>query len=185
VNSWEDDLVLMPDATVVVILDTSVPTPPLDEGTMKRLCVLSDAATLLNAPVFRARYRNKTGGVTRLANLLPSASVMHDFDARTADWSSTWLGQCIAETGRTHMVICGMWLEEAITLAALRTLSVGYDIYVPVDATYAHDPVLAPFAHMRLVQAGAVPTSAAQVIREWAALSNSEAIADSLLASLT
>jgi nicotinamidase-related amidase len=106
------------------------------------------------------------------------------FDPTPADWPSSPLGAALAATGRNQVVVLGVWLEEAVTWLALNCLSVGLDTYVPVDATPAIDAANEPAARARLTQAGAVPTSTAQIIREWAALHVNSRTASAILGTL-
>lgn len=82
-------------------------------------------------------------------------------------WAETPLGLALAKTSRTSLLICGYWLDECITFTALNALGEGYDIYVVTDASPPLDVDQRHIAILRLVQAGVVPTTARQVVREW------------------
>ena len=83
-------------------------------------------------------------------------------------WAETPLGLALARGSRTSLLICGYWLDECITFTALNALSEGYDIYLVTDASPPLDVDQRHIAILRLVQAGIVPTTARQVVREWA-----------------
>jgi nicotinamidase-related amidase len=78
-------------------------------------------------------------------------------------------GRALAQTGRSSVLLCGHWLEEYITFAAIKALSEGYDAYILADASPTRDGNAREMALLRLVQAGVVPMTTRQVIREWAA----------------
>lgn len=82
------------------------------------------------------------------------------------------------------LLICGYWLDECITFTALNALGEGYDIYLVTDASPTLDVADRHTAIMRLVQAGVVPTTTRQAIREWAAEIPDAAQRDRLLALL-
>ncbi len=67
------------------------------------------------------------------------------------------------------MLLCGHWLEEYITFAAIKALSEGYDAYIVADASPTRASIARGSALSRLVQAGVVPMTSRQVIRKWAA----------------
>jgi len=83
-------------------------------------------------------------------------------------WGETPLGLALARASRSSLLICGYWLDECITFTSLNALGEGYDIYLITDASPPLDVAEKNIAILRLVQAGVVPTTTRQVIREWA-----------------
>ncbi len=161
-----------PLTSVLTLIDT--PTLYLHEAAqaLKNLIMLSDAAVVLKVPIFTVRYPNKPN--TGLIAAAYPNWVTHPhiaFDPATIKWQDTEIARAIAKTGRTQLIISGLWLEEAITLLALKSLAIGLDTFVPIDATAAINAYDANPAHARLTQAGCVPTTSGQILREWAALS--------------
>src|SRR5262249_8455160 len=84
----------------------------------------------------------------------------YSFPAIGVLWHDSAFGRALAQTGR---------LEEYITFAAIKALSEGYDAYILADASPTRDGNAPETALLRLVQAGVVPMTTRQVIREWAA----------------
>jgi hypothetical protein len=82
-------------------------------------------------------------------------------------WGETPLGLAVARASRLSLLICGYWLDECITFTALNALGEGYDLYLLTDASPPLDIAQRDTAILRLVQAGVVPTTTKQVIREW------------------
>lgn len=179
-------MVLDPKSSVVLVIESTSTHARADGQAAAPQQRVVDAAAIVAAPVLVARHPDASPGPSagkRLAYMSDPPSFV--LDAVTPNWSTTSLGVAVAATGRNQLIVAGQWLEDAVTLIVLRSLSVGYDTYVPLDATPAHDPALAAIAHTRLVQAGVVPTSSAQIVREWAALSEARDTSDALLALLS
>lgn len=143
------------------------------------------AASLATVPTIVGLYPTATPpGVIAMSINLDGDVPAYPFDPTPADWPSSPLGAALAATGRNQVVVLGLWLEEAVTWLALNCLSVGLDTYVPTDATPAFDAATEPAARARLTQAGAVPTTTAQIIREWAALHANAGTASAILGTL-
>ncbi|KAB2943539.1 MAG: isochorismatase family protein [Hyphomicrobium sp.] len=83
-------------------------------------------------------------------------------------WSSSGLGAALAEEGRACLVLCGFWLERSVTFAALNALADGFDVFVLMDACPSCDRHAKCPAIDRLLQAGGVPLTTAQMVSEWA-----------------
>jgi hypothetical protein len=178
----------------MLILTTSavllVDAPPSQSLSLSAQVVSSsrrmlDAASLATVPMIVGLYPTATPpGVIATSVNLDGDALTFPFDPSPADWPSSPLGAALAATGRNQVVVLGVWLEEAVTWLALNCLSVGLDTYVPTDATPAIDTDNEPAARARLIQAGAVPTSTAQIIREWAALHMNARTASAILGTL-
>ena len=59
-----------------------------------------------------------------------------------------------------------------VTFQSLEALAFGFDVYLLTDAIETLYPSIASFHWDRLYQAGAVPTSIAQMLREWSVTSS-------------
>ena len=173
---------LHPLKSILVVVDAPAPTTNTSSVPLTQLQLLTDASGLLAVPMLAARYPDiHTPGLIATGSSLRPSTVEIGFDPAVVDWVGTPLGTAIALTGRGQLIVCGFWLEEAITLLTLKCLAHGIDTYIPVDATAAFNPVNVPAAHARLTQAGAVPTTTEQVLREWGALSGDLIIQSKLI----
>ena len=167
-----------------------VDAPPSQSASLSAHVVSSsrrmlDAASLATVPTIVALYPTTIPpGAIGLSVKLDGNAHAFPFDPTPADWPSSPLGAALAATGRNQVVVLGLWLEEAVTWLALNCLSVGLDTYVPTDATPAIHVANEPAARARLTQAGAVPTSTEQIIREWAALHANAGTASAILGTL-
>ncbi len=178
-------MLLNPNTSVLLVLDSLPPNASIAPESITSVNKLIAAATLVSAPAFAAHSPSGISHLSGIATSYSTATITsHDFDATAADLSTTLLGQSIASTGRTQLIVCGHWLEADVTLAVLRALAIGYDTFFPVDAAPVRDPHHTSITHMRLVHAGAVPTTTAQILREWSALTRASATSADLLALL-
>lgn len=165
---------LKPAQCILLILD---PRPQhlerLDatsrETTSRKLTTAHRAAELADVPTHLAS--NGTLGppptwITLAAPIL--GANMYDLPPATAQWYESPLGKALAASERNSLVLCGFWLECTATFTALAANAEGIDVSVLIDAT--------PFwlaegkqpAIDRLMQAGVVPMTTAQMIMEWA-----------------
>lgn len=164
---------LVPGSCNVLIADTSFRSEDKTSiaSASRQIRRLTDASVIVGVPVLVALYPPavETGALTVTLRIDPGFPRL-PFHPSPADWIYSSLGQAISATGRNQIITAGLWLEEAVTLLALNCLAVGFDTYVAGDATAVIDTANERAARSRLTQAGAVPTSTDQVIREWAAL---------------
>lgn len=74
-------------------------------------------------------------------------------------WEDKRVTDFIKQSGRTKIIMAGLWTDNCVTLPALQALEDGYDVYIVADACgdvshEAHD-----LAIQRMVQAGAAPVT--------------------------
>ena len=164
---------LIPDNCAVVLVDaaTSSSSRTALEMIVSRVQRLIEVANIIHVPIVLAHYPTSAAhGILSARITLPAPPQSFPLLPKHEAWSSTDLGKAIAATCRNQVVIAGFWLEEAVTLLTLNCLSVGFDTYVVGDATAVIDFAQEQTARSRLRQAGTVPTSTEQIIREWVAL---------------
>jgi nicotinamidase-related amidase len=90
-------------------------------------------------------------------------------------WSQQEISVALAEQERTCLVLCGYWLERGVTFAALNALADGFDVFVLMDVSPSYDKHSQEPAVGRLLQAGVVPLTTAQMVGEWAEEETDEA----------
>ncbi|WP_055697365.1 MULTISPECIES: hydrolase [Streptomyces] len=87
-------------------------------------------------------------------------------------WEDAAFVEAVKATGRTKLVVAGLWTEVCVVLPTLSALSQGYEVYVVTDASGGVSPQAHEHAVQRMVQAGAVPVTWVQVLlelqRDWA-----------------
>ena len=157
---------LKPSECTLLVLDSASPVTPQDrdgEVLPNRKRILQ-AATLCAVPAFLAVRDHQT----TQPDSEPPQERVYSPPMPGKPWGETPLGLALARASRSSLLICGYWLDECITFTALNALGEGYDIYLITDASPPLHVAERNMAILRLVQAGVVPTTTRQAIREWA-----------------
>ncbi|MGO4422976.1 hydrolase, partial [Streptomyces sp. MCAF7] len=106
----------------------------------------------------------------QLAEVFPDAEII-DRTSMNA-WEDPALVEAVKATGRTKVVIAGLWTEVCLVLPVLSMIAQGYEVYVVSDASGGVTPQAHEHALQRMIQAGAVPVTWVQVLlelqRDWA-----------------
>lgn len=168
---------LHPDHCVLVCVE-SQGQPCVVEMT-KIIENLSKAAFALSMPILRTGYGVSAAEKYDLGSTLKDFTRI-EFEPASARWEASNLAQTIAATNRAQILVCGFWLEEAVTLLALRTLQAGIDVYLCVDAIASIRSDQETTHYSRLKQHNAVLTTAGQAVREWCALCENKNISSLL-----
>jgi nicotinamidase-related amidase len=92
---------------------------------------------------------------------------LYGLGSRGSSWSGSGLDTALAAQRKASLVVCGFWLETTVTFLVLPALACGFDVFLALDVTPARAEDARGPAEHRLVQAGAVPTTAAQLVSEW------------------
>ncbi|MFJ9942077.1 hydrolase [Streptomyces erythrochromogenes] len=98
----------------------------------------------------------------------------HEIVDRTSmnAWEDPALVEAVKATGRSKIVLSGLWTEVCLVLPALSALNQGYEVYVVADASAGVTPAAHEHAMQRMTAAGAVPVTWLQVLlelqRDWA-----------------
>lgn len=139
------------------------------EPTTRKLTATHRAAQLSAVPTHVAG--NGTLGPAKSWIVLAEpiiASNMHDLPPTSVQWNESPLGVALAASDRNSLVLCGFWLECTATFTALAANAEGIDVAVLMDATPHWFAETKQPAIDRLMQAGIVPMTTAQMIMEWA-----------------
>jgi nicotinamidase-related amidase len=72
----------------------------------------------------------------------------------------------VKDGGHKKLVITGLWTESCMTMSTLSALSAGYEVYIITDAAGGESKETHDMAVLRMVQAGAIPLTAAQYLKE-------------------
>ncbi|MGE0852645.1 MAG: isochorismatase family protein [Hyphomicrobiaceae bacterium] len=159
---------LKPSECSVLVLDSAGELRIQDQHANVRVSRdrILQAASLCAIPTFRAG-REQQQAVVHDGAL--SNQPIYSPPMPGNSWAETPLGLALAQASRTSLLICGYWLDECVTFTALNALGEGYDIFLLTDASPPLDEGERHMAILRLVQAGIVPTTTRQALREWAA----------------
>lgn len=165
---------LTPDDSIVAIMAISSSAAASD--CTKETSRIIQCAHLLAIPTLNVTYSHVASISTlhRSVSLVSGHASALEFEPEVEEWQGTKLAETLLATGRRQLLICGKWLEEGVSLLALRAMRAGVDAHVCVDASPALHSDQMPILLARLVQHNVVVTTSEQVVREWLALSSSD-----------
>ena len=87
-------------------------------------------------------------------------------------WEDEAFVAAVRATGRKKLVIAALWTEVCLAFPAIQAMEAGFEVYAVEDACGGTSEVAHRAAMDRVVQAGAVPVTAIQVLlelqRDWA-----------------
>lgn len=182
---------LKPVESILLILD---PRPHhlerLDssarEPTIRKLAMAHRAAQVANVPAYLASNGPLQPAETwiPLGPGLIAARNTHALPHATDKWDESPLGKALTATNRANLVLCGFWLECTVTFTALTTIVEGIDVSILMDATPSWLAETKQPAIDRLMQAGVVPMTTAQMVMEWAEVETSLTLKQELIALL-
>src|SRR5437764_14151698 len=86
----------------------------------------------------------------------------------------------VERIGRKKLVIAALWTEVCLCFPAIQAIEAGYEVYAVEDASGGTSEVAHRAAMQRVIQAGAVPVTAQQVMlhfqRDWARTETYDAV---------
>jgi nicotinamidase-related amidase len=169
---------LTPDDTVLLLLDHQ---PQMFFGAasgdraeiINATVALAKAARLFEVPTILSTIVAAafTGPLLpQVADACPNAAVI---DRTTLNaWEDGRVIDAIQATGRSKLVIAGLWTEACVAMPALSALEQGYEVFVATDACAGVTAEAHRRAIDRMVARGAVPigwmTFMLELQRDWA-----------------
>lgn len=139
------------------------------EPTKHKLNSAHRAAQLANVPTYLGNNATLGPATAWIALAAPIiAANTHDLLPTAIQWNLSPLGAALSASDRNSLVLCGFWLECTATFTALAANAEGIDVAVLMDATPHWLAETKQPAIDRLMQAGVVPMTTAQMIMEWA-----------------
>jgi nicotinamidase-related amidase len=72
----------------------------------------------------------------------------------------------VKQGGHKKLVITGLWTESCMTMTTLSAIYAGYEVYIITDSAGGGTKETHDMAVLRMVQAGAIPLTAAQYLKE-------------------
>jgi nicotinamidase-related amidase len=82
-------------------------------------------------------------------------------------WEDANFKKAIQSTGKREVIISGLWTEACVTFPTVSMIKDGYKIFVVEDACGGISKAAHKTAIKRVVQAGAIPVTAMQVLLEF------------------
>ncbi len=165
---------LTPIGSILLILD---PRPEhlerLDivsrEPTARKLTTAHRAAQIAGVPTHlgsNGAFGPAAAWIALAAPIIDANT--HDLLSGSIQFGLSPFGMALAASSRNSLVVCGFWLECTATFTALAANADGVDVAVLMDATPHWRAETKQPAIDRLMQAGVVPMTTAQLILEWA-----------------
>src|SRR5438552_9751785 len=82
-------------------------------------------------------------------------------------WDDKNFVAAVEKTGRTKIVLAGLWTETCVALPTVQAIHDGYEVYVVEDCCRDVSQLAHDNAMRRVVQAGAKPVTSLSVMLEW------------------
>ncbi|WP_300530468.1 hydrolase [Maricaulis sp.] len=167
-----DNTMINPDDTALVLIDFQ---PAMYQGVeshdrlsvMHNVQTLAKTAKLFGLPtIISTVAKDSFAGpfMPEVTDLFPDTEIIDRTSINS--WVDENFRKAVAATGRKKIVLAGLWTEACVMFPTLDLLAEGYQVYVPTDACGDVTPEAHERAVQRLVQAGAVPMNALQVVFE-------------------
>jgi nicotinamidase-related amidase len=128
---------------------------------------LAKTAKVFNVPTILTTVIEERGGyiLKGLQDVFPDQKPINRTFINT--WEDPNVTNLVKKTGRTQLVLAGLYTEICVAMPAVQALAEGYDVFVVTDASggvtvEAHD-----MAVRRMEAAGAVPITWMAVLGEW------------------
>ena len=173
------DHLLTPDNCAVVFIDYqegqyatigSASRAEIDLGavTLAKLASAYGLPTVLSTVAVGMGVNQPT--VAEITDELPKVDVIDRTGVNS--WEDADFRAAIRATGRTKIVMAGLWTEVCLAFPTLDMLREGYEVYPVIDAVGGVSPVTHATAVERMTQAGAQPITSlsfgCELMRNWA-----------------
>lgn len=134
------------------------------------VAALAKSALALEVPTILTTI-NAEGGPLRdplFAGLSALYSNQTPIDRNNTNaWSDLRFVDAVRKTGRSKLVMAGLWTEVCLAQTALSAIKDGFEVYFVADASGGLSPEAHERACQRMIQAGAKPMSWFAVVAEW------------------
>ncbi|WP_125711271.1 hydrolase [Lacticaseibacillus porcinae] len=168
------DNLLTPENAALLVIDyqptqinsiQSIAHPTL----IKNVAMTIQLAQSFHVPIVLSTVNVETGRnedtIPALKKLMPGVT---SYDRTNINaWEDKDFVEAVAATGRTNLVIVGLWTEACLAFPTLDALQSGYDVYPVVDAVGGTSTIAHETALRRIQQAGAQLITNAQLACEW------------------
>jgi nicotinamidase-related amidase len=167
------NMLAVPEQSQLLLIEPIRPyLDKLDDGHSASLQVqfkrLSEAADYAGVP----RYFAVSGDQADETNWLSvpcrkSTLKTFSIEKDQSIWTNLELLEAMKKNNRERLFICGFWLDDMVTSAALEALSLGFDAHVIEDLTLASNRSKRNSAWARLNQYTVAPVSLRNLLYEW------------------
>lgn len=179
IRNQKEDHLLTPENATLIVIDYQ-PVQVNSIASMDRQLLLNNivgtanAAKLYKLPIVLSTVNVKTGlNSETVPQLKKHLAGIKSYDRTTINsWEDKEFVEAVKATGRKKLIMTALWTEACLTFPVLDALNEGYQVYIVVDAVGGTSKEAHDAAITRMVQAGAIPISVAQLFcelqRDWA-----------------
>ena len=164
---------LSPQNSAVLLVDhqpgVAFPIQSIDRGTLvNNSAALAKTARAFDVPLVLSTIREDASGplFTEILAAAPGVPIVAR-PARRNAWADPNFVRAVERTGRKKLVMAGLWTEVCLALTSQSAMEAGYEVYIVTDASGGTSQEAHNMAVMRMVQAGAIPVTWLQVMREY------------------
>jgi nicotinamidase-related amidase len=146
---------------------------------------LAKAAKVFNVPTILTSVVSDRGGriFPQITDVFPGQEVIDRTFINT--WEDRKVVDVVKATGRTQLIMAGLWTEICVAMPAIQALGEGWDVTVITDASGAVTVEAHEVAIQRMIAAGANMMTwmalAAEWQRDWARAETAMALNDVIL----
>lgn len=133
---------------------------------------LARAAKAFGVPTILTTVLEERGGylLKGLQDVFPEQKPINRTFINT--WEDSRVVDAVRATGRSKLIMAGLWTEICVAMPAIQALDDGYTVYVATDACGGTTREAHDMAVQRMVQAGVMPITSgvvmAELQRDWA-----------------
>ncbi len=152
---------------------------------VNNVTALAKAAKVFNVPTILTSVVAARGGhiFPQVTDVFPGQEVIDRTFINT--WEDTKVVDLVKATGRTQLILAGLWTEICVAMPAIQALGEGWDVTVITDASGAVSVEAHEVAIQRMIAAGANMMTwlalAAEWQRDWARTTTAMALNDVIL----
>ncbi|SIN75106.1 Nicotinamidase-related amidase [Singulisphaera sp. GP187] len=169
---------LTPENCTVIFIDhqpqMTFGVTSIDRQTLvNNVLVLAKASKIFNVPTILTTVETESfSGYMwpQLLEIFPGNKPIERTSMNS--WEDEGFLAAVKATGRKKLVIAALWTEVCLAFPAIQAMEAGFEVYAVEDASGGTSEVAHRAAMDRVVQAGAVPVTAIQVLlelqRDWA-----------------
>ncbi|MEX2978717.1 isochorismatase family protein [Serratia fonticola] len=166
----EDDTLLTPDNHALLLIDhqylqlLAVRSHPADT-VVNNAVLLAKSAKIFKVPtLLTTAFAERQALFQEVQAVYPKQKPI-DRTGLNA-WDDERVRHWVQNTGKTKLVIAGLWTEVCLNLAVQSTLAAGYDVYIVTDASGGGSEEGHERGVQRMIQSGAKPITAAVYLSE-------------------
>jgi nicotinamidase-related amidase len=148
--------------------------------------ILARAAKLFKVPTVLSTVASASFSGPFMPEVTEGVFPDHTVIDRTSinAWLDARFRQAVQATGRTKIVIAGLWTSACVDFPTLDLLAEGFEVYFVADACGDTSPEAHERAVQRMVQAGATPLSTLQFVfelqQDWGRIETYDGVMDIL-----